>query len=562
MIGLSIEFLAGRYHATPWDHQVNEGVVEWPPSPWRILRALVSASYRMVERPERSLLIELFTQLAEELPSYHLPRYTAAHTRHYMPLVNEGKWTTAKVIDTFHALEGGAADPATLQVVWPVVLGEELRSLLGRLCAQVSYLGRAESWVEMTLLAADVVPREANASVGLVQEQGATQSRVLAPLDRSGLEGFRSALGLLPAPKGKGKKAWRAPADILAVLELDVGELHRQGWSGVPGARWVSYGVSSARPIARELGMRSGSVPTIARFALAGSVLPKLTQAVSVGERFRQALMAWSRDENGLPARVFSGKESAEEPDCREGQGHAWYLPEVNERGRIDHVVVFAAEGFGEELALRALGRLGKVWGSEGFDIKTVLVSLGQVDPGASSWEVPCFGVVGSSKIWRSLTPMVLARHPKAKKLVNKAGEVVGYKTRYVAGTGFQLDGPEDQALRSLGQLPHLGLALGGDRFSVPAEDDGGDWLAIPVPGGCAKGAAAADWVVRVRCGERGAYERFSWLQFQRQRHHGDGRRAGGQGYWLELEFRAAVSGPIALGYGAHFGLGVFVPVG
>ena len=28
---ISIQFLTGRYHATPWDKQVNEGAVEWPP---------------------------------------------------------------------------------------------------------------------------------------------------------------------------------------------------------------------------------------------------------------------------------------------------------------------------------------------------------------------------------------------------------------------------------------------------------------------------------------------------------------------------------------------------
>ena len=42
---LSIRFPAGRYHATPWGHHVNEGLIEWPPSPWRLLRALLSVGY-------------------------------------------------------------------------------------------------------------------------------------------------------------------------------------------------------------------------------------------------------------------------------------------------------------------------------------------------------------------------------------------------------------------------------------------------------------------------------------------------------------------------------------
>lgn len=530
MIGLSIEFLAGRYHATPWNHQVNEGVVEWPPSPWRILRSLVSASYRLGEIPERSLLLELMTTLAEGLPSYQLPQFTAAHTRHYMPVVNQSKWTTAKVIDTFYALEGGAADPARLVVWWAdVALRSELRSLLERLCRHVSYLGRAESWVEMSLLAEDAKP-EANAAVGLAGEA----VQVLAPLDQAGLVGFQSALNHLPKPKGK-KKAWGVPQDILQVLELDVGEMQRQGWSGIPGTRWVSYGVAYP-PVRRSphRSMNPGTVPTVARFALAGPVLPKLTQALSVGERFRQALMAWSRDKAGVSARVFSGKEGSDgaESSYRLGQGHAWYLPEVNERGEIDQVVVFAADGFGEENALRALGRLPKVWGNEGFDLKTVLVSLGRLDDGINL-AMKRQLVTGKGRSWKSLTPFVLARFPKKKS---------------IDGSDFLVDGAEDQALRLLGQLPHLGLDWVGERVVIA--DGDGDWLAI--------GQSSEDWVVRVRCRQEGV-SRFSWVQFQRSRRHGNGSRGGDRGFWLEVEFGESVVGPIAIGYGAHFGLGVLV---
>ncbi len=34
-ISIAIQFSAGRFHATPWGHHVNEGLPEWPPSPWR-----------------------------------------------------------------------------------------------------------------------------------------------------------------------------------------------------------------------------------------------------------------------------------------------------------------------------------------------------------------------------------------------------------------------------------------------------------------------------------------------------------------------------------------------
>ena len=47
MIAISLHFLTGRFHATPWGHHVNEGVAEWPPSPWRLLRALMATFYRV-----------------------------------------------------------------------------------------------------------------------------------------------------------------------------------------------------------------------------------------------------------------------------------------------------------------------------------------------------------------------------------------------------------------------------------------------------------------------------------------------------------------------------------
>jgi CRISPR-associated protein Csb2 len=39
---LKVSFPLGRYHGTAWLRGHNEGVVDWPPAPWRVLRALVA----------------------------------------------------------------------------------------------------------------------------------------------------------------------------------------------------------------------------------------------------------------------------------------------------------------------------------------------------------------------------------------------------------------------------------------------------------------------------------------------------------------------------------------
>lgn len=45
-VTISIRFLTGRAHLHPWQTHHSEGRVEWPPSPWRLLRALVAVAGR------------------------------------------------------------------------------------------------------------------------------------------------------------------------------------------------------------------------------------------------------------------------------------------------------------------------------------------------------------------------------------------------------------------------------------------------------------------------------------------------------------------------------------
>jgi hypothetical protein len=49
-----------------------------------------------------------------------------------------------------------------------------------------------------------------------------------------------------------------------------------------------------------------------------------------------------------------------------------------------------------------------------------------------------------------------------------------------------------------------------------------------------------------------------SWLDFRRERQKGGGHRSTTHGYGFRLTFDREIQGPIILGYGAHFGLGIF----
>src|SRR5262249_5806619 len=81
---LAVRFPLGRYHATAWDRRVNEGAAEWPPPPWRLLRALTAPRpLRWPQLPDDAL-DQLIRALAAP-PSYHTPPTRAGHTRHYLP---------------------------------------------------------------------------------------------------------------------------------------------------------------------------------------------------------------------------------------------------------------------------------------------------------------------------------------------------------------------------------------------------------------------------------------------------------------------------------------------
>jgi len=99
-VTLKLTFPAGRYHATPWGRHVNEGIPEWPPSPWRLLRALVAVWRRTCPGISEERAKNLLTMLLEP-PVFSLPPHRVAHTRHFMPWEKKGPADRTLVFDTF-----------------------------------------------------------------------------------------------------------------------------------------------------------------------------------------------------------------------------------------------------------------------------------------------------------------------------------------------------------------------------------------------------------------------------------------------------------------------------
>jgi CRISPR-associated protein Csb2 len=85
VVAIAISFPTGRYHATPWNCHVNEGRPEWPPSPWRLLRALVATWKRkLADEPSVNAALPTLISKLTALPLFSLPPASLGHTRHYM----------------------------------------------------------------------------------------------------------------------------------------------------------------------------------------------------------------------------------------------------------------------------------------------------------------------------------------------------------------------------------------------------------------------------------------------------------------------------------------------
>lgn len=408
MVGLEITFDLGRYHATPWGAHVNDGSVEWPPSPWRLLRALYSASRtNTLLEPHREAIDRALQALADAPPpTYELPPTRSGHSRHYMPKASYSPTATgdtAKVIDAYLAVE----ERAPLRAWWDADLDADAADALAAAARSVGYLGRSESVCSITPIS-DARPGDGSALVTPLEAAEATEEVDAVEL-------------LCPVAN--------EPLDRLTV---SVTELRAQRRLVPPGTRRVSYAVPrQAEDAPSNAPRQTPRLPTLAVLRLRGSGRPGLTEAVAVGQALRGASQSRFGGANaGAVSRTFSGR-NANQPRADQHR-HAHYLaaPDRDSR-RIDRLFVWAPEGFGPQ-EVAALASVSHIFLHGIPDpLRCALTALGTED----QLDLP--RLVGKARCWRSLTPFGLVRHPKQRQ-----GRVV--------------DSPEDQVRR---ELAHRGFA-------------------------------------------------------------------------------------------------------
>lgn len=485
MVVIELRFLTGRFHATPWGRNVNEGVPEWPPSPYRFLRALYDSWKR--KRPDwpEGRVKPILEVLGTEPPRFLLPPARAAHTRAFLSENQQEVSRRQKVFDPFVVLS--PAEPVV--VVWPQSsLAVDATSDLGELLGLVNYLGRSESWVEARL--------RTNTD-GVIWN--CEPARVGAKNEESEL--VRVACAMSPetycarpyetSTKGEHKR----PVDWLSALSWSTSDLLQARASEPPAFRYVTY-LRSARSFDPPPAPRSRwrELPvTAVLFALEGKVRPRVTSTLEVAERIRRKLMGIHKRFVGDPAKV-SPKLSGKDAQGRRLLGHQHAFILLLDRdgdGWLDHLLVTCREPFdGDER--RALDRLESIWQPQGRrDLRCIPIFWGA---SAQIWP--------RATIVRSVTPFVPPRHYRKGR---------GYFAGWLAGEVRR-------------EAVHHGLP---SLMRV-----------MPLPG--------------LRVGGR----ELRWIEFRRNRKDDVARL----GHGFELEFTEPPVGPVTLGYGCHFGLGLFMP--
>jgi CRISPR-associated protein Csb2 len=408
---IEVDLLAGRYHAHLWGQaQFAMAEAEWPPSPWRLLRALTWAWFDARPRPssegERD---DLITKLALSCPpEIWLPVTAFNELRFYQPLEHNKR---ALHHDFFAVPRGGS-----FYFAFDADLSPDQERLLRALLSRLRYFGRAESraalWVSETL-----------------REPPRGFHRVV-PRDRANGFDWIPRRVLCPTPD----RAFK-PADLWAVRPVQSGTKRKQSNSvgeadTVPihlvdalidarkplpdGATWVEY----AQPVGSlvyELPRRARSRPPEPSFVETKSVVLRLcrripiplAETVAIARAYREAVVDWYRTTAGGPHSLsLTGRQ--EDGSIDRTHRHLYYLPQpAKGTTRLDALIVrVPADVSLSQLELDALLRVERVVLAKGDRYPITLVPE-QINDDAE---------VASARHWKSLTPFLAPHNHRLRR--------------------------------------------------------------------------------------------------------------------------------------------------
>jgi len=543
MVTIKLTFPWGRYYAHPWGINPSRlREAEWPPSPWRLLRALVSAWFRAHpgQVPDADC-IALIEALGKELPEIGVGKVSFGYTVHWQPnygAAGKEEKDDASYKNTRHE-NHFAAVPGAVFFRWQnVALTPEQHRTLEALLVEIAYFGRAESLCQAEIC----IEEPASADIGWCQPTGgrkisAACRDVFCPIPGPGNFRFtdlwsRRSAELAPdSPEAP-------PHFVDTLLSSDM---------KADGAAWFSYQMPDGwpqkwvvrtprtAPPAKTLSPFAG--PKVAHylcFSLQCRVplLPKFI--VPLSEKFRDVANhhLCKVHGDGMASFALFGHAKDRPADVVGDHQHAFYLPmsvRDGSNGALSELHIWCPYGFTEseiEMLLR-VNRLD--WGSGKYPVRPVLTAMAKEPPA----DAPFSTGKTASRLWRSASPFVPPRY------FYRGGR--GSRTLKVK------DQPEYQLIEC---LKAAGVTAPGEirRLSPPGRN--------PQDG-------QAQWdIVRTPESEDSIVNNTATVSVHRPGSSGTREKERRVGLFFEIEFAEPVSLPIpALGHSCHFGLGLFIPI-
>lgn len=390
---IEVELRSGRYHAHVWgEAQFGMAGPEWPPSPWRLLRALASSWFSA--RPHASSA-QVRDRLLETLgrsgpPEIWLPRTSVHELRYYQP-VRLGASDRVFHHDHFAVPEGGR-----FWFRFATSLPTAQRALLAKLLERLRYFGRSESRASLRLVNHDRPP---DGVFSIVARGDSVQ--------HTSVTGYRRVL--CTTPDFRACDLWSLGGDDGSSKDGHprhlVDELVERKKPLPCGARWVEYALPAAA-LVHEIRPRVSGSPTAPdvdvteiRYRLNRRIAIPLRGLVAIARAFRDAAVDLHRARGGRISTVLSGRDVA--GAMVRGHQHAYYLPRLRPGAvTIEELVVRVPGGRLTRLELDALLGVGPIrGGGPGYPITVV--------PEAVVAEA---APATPARRWRSATPFLPPR--------------------------------------------------------------------------------------------------------------------------------------------------------
>jgi CRISPR-associated protein Csb2 len=418
------------YHATPWNRQVKEGAVEFPPSPARILRALLSSYYSNSTKYNETEIGDLLCRLGNTLPTYFVPRSVYGANRQLVPVLPPKEFVRSnrpycqETQDAFLKI----VDP--LFIYWDLEFSELEVEIIKSLLADICYMGRTESTCLMNVVSD--YPSKPNC---YPQTNGKQSLMTFTQL---------------------------TPENAIELVGVDTRTIKASRSNGAKNTQWVNY----SQPKYSKVNISTLKVISNINF-VRFSINPKdpvpATNSYKIANYIHQRLASYTRH----PTLIGCDDDGMR---VGQGDGHLFILPETNRFGTIEFISCYAPEGFDIE-AIMDLAKL---------PVKAPQLNMLLVQNGAAPDYERVLPWWGKSTIWQTATPLFLPRSITRKRngtFVNSVSDqielMLGWRGINTAFKVKAFANPRShwQSLKTCAETPQSDIGLGVQiEFEIPIE--------------------------------------------------------------------------------------------